>query len=605
MQRFKFTLIPLLFLLALSASATVEVTAIFSPARIALGDKAQYLVEIKETSDTSKPDAERVTSLPIPQSGELELSNGRTSNSTQTRIINGAAEYSVTQQLIIDAKAPRVGKFTIPSYVFPYKGETYRVPAATLDVVERPADAGPTTDELIFLKTDTPEQLYVGQTTPIQLKLYISENVRLTGLNSFDRSADGFTISKLPENQESTEIYNGRRYRVLTWPLTITPIQTGEQDLNFQFTVSANLPNQNNRNDPFGGRGFGGSIFDDFFGRSERFTVYNEPTTVNVQALPTVNQPDSFTGAIGDFAIKVYTDRTDTEVGEPIMLSIEISGKGNFDRINGPTIPESDNWRCYDPESKFEPHSENNTLRGTKRFDYVMIPNKSGSLEIPKLEFTYFEPNTKKYTTLDSPPITIKVNPSTTPAAPPVAPVANVPVQIEQQVPLQKELSIEDALLTLDYRPQANKSLSNHPLQSIGFWLINSAIAALVISAALWLRHKRRLKEDPNYAAQKIVKSELKNEIQAAQKAETPQEFYAHAQNAIRLAVTQRSRQNLRTANISELSTAMHTAKLSDDKIQQTQKLFKTADTLRFAGKSTQADVPAAKQELKSILKAI
>jgi hypothetical protein len=605
MQRFKFTLIPLLFLLALSASATVEVTAIFSPARIALGDKAQYLVEIKETSDTSKPDAERVTSLPIPQSGELELSNGRTSNSTQTRIINGAAEYSVTQQLIIDAKAPRVGKFTIPSYVFPYKGETYRVPAATLDVVERPADAGPTTDELIFLKTDTPEQLYVGQTTPIQLKLYISENVRLTGLNSFDRSADGFTISELPENQESTEIYNGRRYRVLTWPLTITPIQTGEQDLNFQFTVSANLPNQNNRNDPFGGRGFGGSIFDDFFGRSERFTVYNEPTTVDVQALPTINQPKSFAGAIGDFAIKVYTDRMQTEAGEPIMLSMEVSGTGNFDRINGPAIPENSDWRSYEPESKFEPHSENSTLHGTKRFDYVMIPNKAGNLQIPEIEFTYFEPETLKYTTLESPPIQIEVSPSTTPPAAPIAAVANGPTQVEQQIPLQNELSLEEALLTLDYRPQASKSLNNHPLQSIGFWLINSAIAALVICTALWLRHQRRLKVDPDYAAKKIVKNELKKEIQAAKKNANTQEFYAHAQSAIRLAVTQRSRQNLRTANISELSTAMRAAKISDDKIQQTQKLFQTADALRFAGKNTQADLPAAKQELESILKAI
>jgi hypothetical protein len=126
---------------------------------------------------------------------------------------------------------------------------------------------------------------------------------------------------------------------VLNWTVSITPIQTGAQDLNFQFTVSASLPGQNNRSrDPLGGRGFGSSLFDDFFTRSERFTLYTKPTTVEVLALPTVDKPASFTGAIGDFAMQVYTDRNQTQEGEPIMLSVEISGSGNFDRINGPTI---------------------------------------------------------------------------------------------------------------------------------------------------------------------------------------------------------------------------------------------------------------------------
>ena len=237
-----FFYISLLWLCALSASAEISVTAIFNPPRVALGDQAQYVVEITETDTKRQPEIERVTSLPIPQSGGLELTNGRTGSSQETRIINGAREYSVTQQLIIDTNAPRVGSFILPSYVFQYKGQTLRVPEATLQVVERAADAVPSIDELIFLKADTPDQLYIGQTTSLQLKLYIAQSVRLSALNSFDRSADGFTISELPDSEETSEIVNGRSYRVLNWTLTITPIQTGVQDLNFQFTVSASLP---------------------------------------------------------------------------------------------------------------------------------------------------------------------------------------------------------------------------------------------------------------------------------------------------------------------------------------------------------------------------
>jgi hypothetical protein len=604
MYRLKYLYTFFLTLLALTASAEISVTAIFNPARIAMGDKAQYVVEIKETSDSHKPDVERINTLPISQSSGLELSNGRTSSSSQTSIINGSAEYSVTQQLIIDAKPPHVGKFTIPGFDLPYKGEIYRAPAATLEVVERPADAGPTTDELIFLKTNAPEQLYLGQTTPIELKLYISENVRITSLNSYDRSADGFTISELPESQESSEIFNGRRYHVLTWPITITPIQTGEQDLNFQFTLSANLPEQNSRRSQFGNRGFGSSIFDDFFGRSQNFTVYTEPTQINVLPLPTADQPASFSGAIGDFSLDVYTDRDNTQVGEPIMLSVEISGTGNFDRINGPTLTESNNWRSYAPESQFTPHDDN-PRRGTKRFDYVMIPNQAGTIEIPSIHFAYFESNNKHYTELSAPPIPIKVSPSDKITT--IAPTVTSQTQATTTAPLpkQKELSLEEALLTLDYRPTSSNRLAVTNLKGAPFWLINLTIALTLISIGLYLRHKKRLRKDSSYAELQAAKQELRALTKSARQAKQADHFYQQAQNALRLAVTCRTRQNHRTSNINELSTALQKQNIADSTLTQLRELFQNADAHRFAGAPTNNDLSTAKAQLEKILKAL
>ena len=604
MHRFKFTLTLFLWFLALSTSAEISVTTIFNPPRIALGDKAQYILEIKETDTSRQPEIESVTSLPIPQSGGLDLTNGRTSTSQQTSIINGAREYSVTQQLIIDADAPRIGTFTLPTYVFQYKGQTLRAPAATLQVVERAADAGPTTDELIFLKADTPDQLYIGQTTTLQLKLYIATNVRLSSLSSFDRSADGFTISELPGSQETSEIVNGRSYRVLNSTLSITPIQTGPQDLNFQCTVSASLPGQNNRSrDPLGGRGFGSSLFDDFFTRSERLNLKTKPKTVEVLALPTNDEPASFTGAIGDFAMQVYTDRNQTKEGEPIMLSVEISGSGNFDRINGPTIPETALWRSYEPESNFQSRSGGSALLGTKRFDYVMIPKQAGILEIPEIRFAYFEPETQRYTQLSSPGIEIEVSPSDRPAASPGKGMQTAPPPSMEILPLQQELTVEEALLTLDYLPSSSHQTShwNNPR----FWSINVLIAVGFVTIGLVLRRKRRLKEDLTYADQQSAKRELRTTKAAAQQAKVADDFYAQAQNAIRLAVTYRSGENHRTANIDTLCAAMLKTGLSEQAISQTSRLFATADALRFAGKKSNGDLDKAKSELEGILRAL
>ena len=604
MHRFKFTLVLFPWLTALSMSAEISVTAIFNPPRVALGEKANYVLEIKETSTSEQPEIERVTSLPIPQLGGLELTNGRTGTSQQTSIINGAREYSVTQQLIIDADAPRIGTFTLPTYVFQYKGQTLRAPAATLQVVERAADAGPTTDELIFLKADTPDQLYLGQMTTLELKLYIAPNVRLSGLNSFDRNADGFTISELPDSKETSEIVNGRSYRVLNWTLTITPIQTGPQDLNFQFTVSVSLPGQNGRtSDPFGGRGFGSSLFDDFFTRSERLTLNTEPKTIEVLALPTADEPASFTGAIGDFVMQVYTDRNQTQVGEPIMFSVEISGNGNFDRINGPTIPETTHWRSYEPESNFQPRIAGSALLGIKRFDYVMIPKQAGTLEIPEMRFAYFEPGTQRYTQLSSPAIEIEVSPSNRPATPSGPSTQTAPPASTLLLPLQQELTVEQALLTLDYRPRSIDATSHWNSPSL--WSINAAIAVSLVTYGLVLVRKRRLKEDPAYAARQRAKHELRTSKTAAKQAKVADHFYAQAQSAIRLAVTYRSGENLRTANIDTLCEAMLKKGLSERVISQTRRLFATADALRFAGKESKSDLAKAKSELEGILKAL
>lgn len=606
MLRYPIVLLALSCSLIHSALAELSVTATFNPPRIALGDKSQYLVEITETSTGQRPTTERVDSLPIPQSGGLELTNGRVSNSSHTSIVNGVAEYSSTLQLIIDARAPQTGRFTIPTYTFQYKGETLRAPAVTLQVVERSADAGPTIDELIFLTAEVPEQLYVGQTTPIVLKLYISTDVRLSGLSSFDRDADGFTISELPDSKESSEVYNGRRYRVLNWPLLITPIQAGAQDINFQFSVAAQIPNQNNRRDPMSRRGFGSSIFDDFFGRSERFDVYTKPTSIDVRPVPSKNKPDSFTGAIGDFALQVYTDLQSTKVGEPIMLSVEVSGQGNFDRIGGPLIPDSEKWRTYEPETQFQPSAPGNALRGTKRFDYVLIPRKAGTLKVPPLEFSYLDPSTDQYTTLAAPEIDIEVSPSDLRIAPSTqVETTDIPEQAQPAQPQQREITIKEALLTLDYRPEPATSANGRILKNPLFWLSNAAVAGLLGFVCHALRHRRRLRENREYAALHAAKQERDQAIKEAHRAKDAATFYHAAQNAIRLTATYKARRSLRSADIDELTEFLRSQQTSESIVEQTRALFFEADQIRFSQQTASDNMTAAKANLEGILKAL
>ncbi len=578
--------------------AEIRVSARFEPARVAVGSTSQYIVEIVETDDSKKPAAERITSLPIPSEGGLTLRNGRTSNSQSTRITNGVSEYSITQQIIIEAVSQTAGNFTIPAYIFEYKGGRLQAPAATLNVVEGSADAAPTVDELIFLQANAPEQLYVGQTTSILLKLYVSSSVTLRGLNPLERRADGFTVSELPEESaESVEMFKGRRYRVYTWSLMITPISAGPQTLDFQLTVSAQMPDERNTR----GSQFGGGLFDNFFGRSERFNLYTPPTQIDVRTLPTEGKPKSFSGAIGNFTMEVTSDSSSTRVEEPIMLSIKLSGSGNFDRIKGPEMPKTKGWRSYKPEFTFEPN-DLQSLKGMKRFDYVFIPEKAGSLKLPEVKFSYFDPKTEKYVELSAPTISAEVTPSSRPVMTTAATLTE-----ENSAPainLSKALSPEELLNTLDYRPRKGRQIEKNLLSSPWFNYLNSAAFVVLTASGILIYRGKRLHQNAEYALAHQAKQALKVTVKEAQSNDAAV-FYRSAQDAIRLAASVRVKRNLRSADFAELEVSFKQSQVTNEVIEQVRSLFNEADNHRFSGRIHSADLQQARTQLNTILKAL
>jgi len=588
-----------IFLLQSNLLASIEVTARFNPPRIALGDQAQYIVEVRESGLNGRTQVEPITALPIPKIDKLQLRNGRTSSGQRTSFVNGSVQHTVTQSLIIDAIPSTTGVLTIPDYNFEYKNKILKVPGATLQVVERPADATPTRDELIFLKAEVPEQLYVGQSATFALKLYVSEHVRLRGLHSFDRSADGFTLSELPkENQESSEIVNGRRYSVITWPLMLTPIQTGTQEISFQFGLSAQLPSRDNSRDPFGRSPFGGNLFDDFFGRSERLNVFTETNQIEVLPLPEP-QPNSFSGAIGDFAMEVSSDAEETVQGEPIMLSLVLKGEGNFDRIDGPVFAESPDWKFFAPEIKFE-SSDPQGMRGSQRYDYVFIPQRAGQLELPETRFSYFDPEKKEYLELSAPAIPVKVAPGQNTFRTP--PEMALPPSAEKDLELTRTLTAEEALLTLDYRPKKAPTIGSTILTQPFYISLNgAALFGLLVSAILLIRFRKN-REDPIYPLLKTARESLKQETEKYKTALSKNDstaFYKSAQAAIRHAATIKYRQNLQNANSIVISQL-----LPDEAAEAINAFFAAADAHRF-GRSNDAKVNEARQQLEIILKSL
>lgn len=596
----------LLCALAVQLSAEVTVSTRFSQPKMALGDRIQYILEITHSSTQSKPEIEPITSLPIEDTDGLRLRDGRTSQQSQTRIVNGSAQFAVTQSATIDVTAPAVGKYTIPAYQILYKGKTYTAPAATLEVVERAEDAEPGIDELMYLEVKAPKEVYVGQTIKLQVQLFVHDSVTLSQLSPYEVTSNAFTLSDRSEDPEDSSDYiNGQRYRVITWPITATPIRSGDQSLNFEMTAVARVQKSNQPRR----HSFGSSIFDDFFGQNERFDLTNKPQNIRVKPLPTTGQPASFSGAVGNFNIEVSADTQETQIGQPIMLSLKITGEGNFKRIEGPKLTDTPAWRTYPPESVFEANDDQG-LTGSKRFDYVFIPRKNGLQKLPEIKFSFFDPEAEEYIEMSSPPIEIQIN-GVLPAPTATVDSANQTDETTENTPaivnMAKPLSSEESLKVLDYIPRKGRSLENNLSKNITFYIFNLATLSSLIILIIVVRKCRRLSTDPEYARICRSKQQAKNclaQAHTAATADDPNAFYQAATAAIRFAYTQHTKTNLENASLDQLLQATP-AKIKESHTDALKSIFAEADALRFSPTHDATEMQNHKQQLEAILKAL
>lgn len=583
-------------------AAAIRAEASFSPPQIAQGDQSRYLIHIIESSTSSTPQAATIESLPQLQiSNGLQLRNGRREVSRQTQIINGQASYTTTLKLSLEASTQQTGEFSVAAFELNYKGQALPIPAASLVVVERPQDAAPPRSELIQFKARLPEQLYLGQSQVAQLQLYIHESVQLQDYQAIQKNADAFTIPELPDPVLRETMLQGHRYKLVEWPIPLTPIQTGEQTLHFHTVVQVALPENpaNRRASPFPRSAFGGSLFNRIFRESETIELETAVHHMQVRPLPTTGQPEGFSGAIGQFNLELSTDRSACQVQDPITLSLKISGSGNFSRIQAPKLAQSDAWRRYPPDASMEV-SATDPLSGSKRFDYILRPKIAGQLSTPHSVFSYFDPESASYLELEIPGQRIEVSPGLQAASTSTNSLAASSLRSAKN----SDPSDESEPFVLDKSPILKPSWLSQLWANRGcLYVINAVLSLLCLGGFLRMRHTKKLRTQmiyrQRYEAKKLLKSALAR-AQTAQKNNDSDTFSAATQDAIRCAITSKNGEVLSNAELPKIEAALDRLSVDETIRSQLLQLFTWANQSRYAPQSTpQRAEPLSEQYLK------
>ena len=143
---------------------------------------------------------------------------------------------------------------------------------------------------------------------------------------------------------------------------------------------------------------------------TESYEIRSNPVTINAKSIPLEGRPKNFSGEVGEFALKTDLSKSALKANESANLKVEISGTGNFNKINLPEVSTPKNIETYAPKRNNNFKTYEDGMHGSISSDIVMVPEYGGNYTISPVEFSYFDPKKEKFITLKSDELQLSVD---------------------------------------------------------------------------------------------------------------------------------------------------------------------------------------------------
>lgn len=459
----------------------------------------------------------------LPQAAGFTFMNAHSpsiSTGSRIQIINGQVSSGKSKSWTYQVRIDEEGNYTLPGISVEVDGKVYTTEPLAMTVSQnapqrpqrrqgrsifefmdpfgaRARPSVPPVDESIRV-----EDMVFFELRPEKLELYVGEPFTLTmawgqiavqgiwanaeipevpSLQGFYIDGDQSPLGeKSEERGKHTYNTNGKR-------LTLCPTEAGT------FTIpSMEIPVRVRRNTPQG--------------IDERVIVEKTaPITLVVKPLPAA--PPDFSGVVGEIRVQVAVASRKVMQGTPVELSITVSGRGNPLSVASPEVPELEPWGHLSPAMADAEAAKR--AAALKVFRYTLTPLEPGQHEIPALKMIYFSPEMGEFVPAESAPIPLEVIPAVQTAPPP-------PVAARAQAELRPIARGDDSIA-----------------QRHATWPANTlalALPPLGYAACLaYVRRRRRLIEDPEYARDYYARSKSQKRLAGVPGAADPTEALFHA----------------------------------------------------------------------------
>ena len=440
--------------------------------------------------------------------------------STSMQIVNGRTSLSLTFQHRFQATAE--GTFEIGPVTVRAGGRDLRTEPLTIRITDGPAptsrsglpgaDGTVAPEDLFITATASKPRVYVNE--PVIVEYRIFTRVDVEGYNITQQpGTTGFWVEELEDPQARVEqvVRDGRQYTsAVVRRVALFPTGAGTKTLaplTLETQVRVQRRSRSLFGDPFGG----------LFGSRVSVVVGSNPVEIEVLPLPEAGRPDAFTGLVGRLEVSASIDRTDAETNDALTYRLEVSGTGNIRTLPEPELGFPSDVEVYPPDVSERVDPTEDGVRGSKIFEYVIVPRAPGQVTIPAVKLAYFDVDAGTYAAAASDPITLTV------AGDPMAGPAG---RFRTGVDLQRQDIRFIRIAIPGFRP-----VGGSLVRSAGFWAIVLVPMCAVAGAVAARRHQDRLTGDVAYARRRRAARLAKQRLARAESLRSPDRHRAfHAE---------------------------------------------------------------------------
>jgi hypothetical protein len=286
---------------------------------------------------------------------------------------------------------------------------------------------------------------------------------------------------------------------------------------------------------------------------------------------------------------------THLAVGDPITISVRISGQGLLDNVNLPDQPQWRDFKAYPPSSAVEAEDPLG-LSGAKRFEQVVIPQNHEVTALPPLKFSYFDPSAGNYRTLQGPAFPLQVAHAAQVSTPPPA-VTNANAEAPPPV---------DDILHIKARPDGVLAYQT-PLLFRPWFLVAQSLPALAWLTLVVLRkRKESLANNPRLRRQRQVQQRIRQDLQELRGLAAAQNSDAFFATLFRMLQEQiGERLDLPASAITEsiVDERLTPLGLSEASARRLHELFQTCNQARYAPQKSGQELADLIPNIESILR--
>jgi len=324
------------------------------------------------------------------------------SQMTNIQWVNG--KMTSTKTLKWTISPIKTGKIIIPSVEGTLDGAKFKSKPINIFVNLNKKD-----DSSIFIKAEVnKKKAYLGEQITLTYNLYKNINASIEPFQMPE--FPGFWLEDIYTPQRlnyQKKIIDGISYQVAKLgEKALFPIAYNNHiipSLKIKANIEIKRKNKRKRDpffDPF---------FDSFYTETRTKLLQTNEIEIEIDDLPQP-LPKDFTGAVGQFKIETKIDSDTLKINEGFIYKVTLKGTGNIGLFPLPKIKFPNQLEMHKPEKNFEKDIFRNLLTGRKTWEYMLIPRQSGSIKIPSIEMSYFDPINEKWLKLKTEDIYLNIS---------------------------------------------------------------------------------------------------------------------------------------------------------------------------------------------------